>query len=1761
MHAGSAQQNDFFARAILAKSAERVASYQRRGEWNVYRSLKILIENAIGEYEHRTLLELLQNAHDAHHPGQRDGRIAIALAENEGEHGTIYVANDGRPFSVSNFDSICGVAESDKNPDEGIGNKGIGFKSVLQLSRTPQIYSRRDDIDPTITVFDGFCFTFASGADFLTLAGGDAELAADLQRDVFHLVLPVPMLHQPDGVRRFANDGYATVIRLPLKSPDALTEARRELEALRSDPPALLFLRRIRELLIERTTARDREAVLLERSEERIAVQDPVVNCTTVCLGDERFHLFEKTVPVARLREAIQRGIDADRMSEKWADWHLDGQVTVALSTDERSVTGRLYAFLPMGSHAFAPLAAHLNAPFFSKLGRVDLEGSIPINSMLLAEAADLCARAAVLVATSGETFAPGMAIDLVGWEEETPRIVAALQQHCGSLAHARVVPLSQPRGTWAGLGGARTWPVDVKVFTAPLLNSSSHVPILDLSVGERRVARLDSFSRRVGVGGLEPSSEQIAGWSEAAAKRLAGRRFDPDLWADFYDDLAILIPVNEAAALAGRHLLIDDDCRLHPTLSTDGDHGTTPFFSPRSDEGAGDNPDVDLRPPASLRHRIFFVHQGLRWNVRSGAVLNKRPGRRLLENGLVNEYRASELFVQLRRVLSQRKGRRLYADALRWVYSLAQSRKDPPWAEIRDVDLMVPLKSGEWGRARSAVFSAGWEAEHGRLLEELIDAAGTVSREIAALRAQLIADPGSWPFHVRDVETLKRFLDQLGVQSGLSPVPVEDSVIRATGYEFEQLFAASRLSRLTARAREDWERSLKFYRPTGLRPQTAYVSDGPMYVLPGQDDFEKLDDGMKTCYARLVLAGLSDWARDRLVVSIRRYNDSYDSFQWPTPIRAFLRETDWLPVQAGSGAAATGFARPRNVWTYSSSEGHPPTFVPTLRESFRRVCLGSGVKARLQELGLGFWDDASTGARRLQLLPNLLARNVVNDFASFKAAYEQAWVDVVDRRTPDPFANIKAPQLVITRNERPFAVPLTAQEGADPIYIQDRDSSQAVHIVDHSDLALLRLPPAYGRQVADLLATHLGHRLRRLSTAKVHVAIGGREVAPDIDGVPVLRSAADWILTLIAAIISVRSPRQVSGDALRRAAQRVRQIRVVVSDQIEVAIDDTSLKLSLERQPLPIDSSTAPLIFVASKAPDGDGDLPDVLAPAVMELVGYPALGADLRLGLLDCRAAGLRVPTATQLADLLQTSRETIAAVETVLRQPARQLLEIVVPLIAAYNVATARALWRAIDRFADEAGVREWLLAHSAEVDATDILTAAHTGDLDRARTSIGLELTRLNAAIRALGAPFAPLSDPDGIEREFRFFVSQRRDQIIDNLRLAFMDAFKNEQPLAEYAEVRTLSSLVSDVKWVDEYLDVPRPLMLAHVQNWIEVHRGIWVDDPSRSIEPLDDVRDANRVGISRMTDRALDIIYALHSSRGATVLDGLPSPQDVWELAVREAITDFEPLSEARIHRWLGTQDTWQGLFPATFDPVELGLDKAQLEEARRSRREGNRSRIRAERLVTIDGREFAASRDGYPEIVAAIRAGITDEFREAPAKPPSLVSPAPAQKRSGTGPRITASRQKQLSEFQKQAVGLAGEIAALEWLKTKYEGVTDDAWRSGFRNDVLGDGRGDDSLGYDFEVFTGRRRLLFEVKAMLRDAPEFDLTDGEIRAAQNVRRGEQFWILVIQWVLDSARRMPPIMLPNPFAVESADYYVTIGRGLTLRFALAQEHL
>ena len=128
---------------IVAQAQRQVQTFfdeLKNGTHN-YRTVASLDAQIAQEYRGRCILELLQNAHDAlAHADPEDARRISFVLSTDPEP-VLSVGNSGRPFRKEDFDGICQLAQSPKNPNESVGNKGLGFRSVLEVCSCPEIWS------------------------------------------------------------------------------------------------------------------------------------------------------------------------------------------------------------------------------------------------------------------------------------------------------------------------------------------------------------------------------------------------------------------------------------------------------------------------------------------------------------------------------------------------------------------------------------------------------------------------------------------------------------------------------------------------------------------------------------------------------------------------------------------------------------------------------------------------------------------------------------------------------------------------------------------------------------------------------------------------------------------------------------------------------------------------------------------------------------------------------------------------------------------------------------------------------------------------------------------------------------------------------------------------------------------------------------------------------------------------------------------------------------------------------------------------------------------------------------------------------------------------------------------------------------------------------------------------------------------------------------------------------------------------------------
>lgn len=322
------------AEHALRESARTLEAYQTQP--NLVREHVGIEENIFSSgYGRRQIFELVQNAADAILDSGESGRIAVVLTK-----AALYCANEGVPIDQDGVTAILAAYLSQKRGAQ-IGHFGLGFKSVLNVTSTPQFFCRAGSFG-----FDG-----KGSFERISAVVPGVERVPVLR--LAHLLDPTKEAETDDDLASLMS-WATTVVRLPRNIGDSSWLS----EEMASFPAHFLIF----SPHVDRVELVDRVKEV-ERTIE-VASEDSIV---TVSEGDDRtaWALFRRNVGTSALTQAERE--DAEPSTAKrdslpliWAvphDW-------------DRSL-GRFWAFFPTETET--TLSGILNAPWKTNADRQNL--------------------------------------------------------------------------------------------------------------------------------------------------------------------------------------------------------------------------------------------------------------------------------------------------------------------------------------------------------------------------------------------------------------------------------------------------------------------------------------------------------------------------------------------------------------------------------------------------------------------------------------------------------------------------------------------------------------------------------------------------------------------------------------------------------------------------------------------------------------------------------------------------------------------------------------------------------------------------------------------------------------------------------------------------------------------------------------------------------------------------------------------------------------------------------------------------------------------------------------------------------------------------------------------------------------------------------------------------------------------------------------------------------------------------------------------
>ena len=1177
-----------------------------------YRSLHSLTEQVEHQYHGRFLIELIQNAHDALFEvdvmdAQR--RIEIILDEDEDLHGALYIANDGKPFTSSNFKALSNFGQSDKDPQKSIGNKGIGFRSVLEITKAPEIYSRKEIGS---TDFDGYCFrfnpsvinTFESSIRRIVegcnkvqspVASEEPLLQWDSSRyerfrhrcksfekdwiakELTFLspyALPIPM--DPDGERSkivdFEKRGFSTVIRLPLLSKDICEIIREKMGEM--DESTVIFLQRLSRLRLVYDNL-EKCYYRVQKLREKDKAEGYEVQITSGMQDAvSRYWLWTSKIGGVENPEEqkeIQKAV-AD-LPGKWPDVE-ETTVAVAVRIGEKPENGVLNIYLP--TDVSSGCSAHFNAQFYGDMSRTHIDFEKPINKLLLRVIAEKSADIILSnLAGNNEEEAEAI-IDLLAPSDNDEgnrwgRMLAEVFSDNGVEIEKEKIVLSDEG--WNSLSNTRMLP-EIKpgtVISKEMLRSEATYPVF-VNAMSNREARLKRIFDMIGINS-EAVPKDNAATVEAIAKKLSISP-DPVDWNGFWIDVENLFG-RDTEPLIGRRVLLGTDNQLHAY-----DDKSSVFFRPRSsgtdDEVTAEGDIDDI--PKNLRSYIAFLNEAIRTHEpgSKGGVRTTQV-HAYLSSKLVETYGVERIFSSVLvkatpKLPSKISGQhsQLCSDILQWSLRLLNASKGSMDEPVRLLRRLPAPCVGGWYRIEETSFGPGWPGMSGSDLDSYLRHVGTTECRAARDRLLLPPDHPLWgEMGISSVDILKR----AGVFNGIRLVPVSPQ-------EWEPGFTIAGWTGVVnlpekcppGYSADMWDGYRKFIKDSEKPYYSGEFSYEvrELYRLPGFEKLENFNYETRDLLMKLLLISIPSWEihwKNWKKATIYKLHRELHRLYPISPLAFSLRETEWM--QGKTDGESSRFL-PSDHWYIPS-----PALLGGLHQFSHLMPMPFSVTSMLSSIPGAVEAMKSLGMPSYEPEVETADPRLLNDLAK---ALEEPSIDISNQsvflgqvrsawKQFHPSEEVLFPEKVIVQNGAgPLRVIVPSEREA--VYLPD--SNVAVHngLQLHSK-PVIAMDPKDAERLKAFFRNAYGDGIRFASELTIKPLVDGDQWQ-EHDNLVQLSDEFPWLIPVVLAVFAFSGgqSRGVGTKTFIKALDTLRRTRITWVGRLETGLWHGGL--SEARTPIP---------------------------------------------------------------------------------------------------------------------------------------------------------------------------------------------------------------------------------------------------------------------------------------------------------------------------------------------------------------------------------------------------------------------------------------------------------------------------------------------------------------------------------------------------------------------------------------------------------------
>ena len=1702
----------------MTQAQSQVQSFfdELKNDTQNYRTIASLGGQIAQEYRGRCILELLQNAHDALANVERDDPRQIFFVLSTFPEPVLLVGNSGDPFRTEDFKGICQLGQSPKDPNKSIGNKGLGFRSVLEVSTCPEIWSTAPPGSDRSFVFHfdpSVSDRVAASAQDIEKQGLDARSPFDPKRPLLDwsqkqlnqyrerlsdtnldgvreakkFLSPYLFPLQIEGVlpevEKLLNAGCSTVVRLGLDggrvgtSEGAVQSVKDQLQEL--DARSMVFLSHLEKLVIDI----DDERRILERIVDsdielsgcqRTRQQRLLVGCSGPAPEDNTTRQFQVwTRIIGGDEDPDQAECIRDIVKHLPNRWPEIRQVAVGIAVEEAldPEEGVFVIFLP--TEMTTGTGAHINAPFYGSLNRRRIDFDDCYNKLLLEGVLDLCLDAvSELISEEPEDWRAQAVIDLLSSTAmvggSTWRLMDRLHERAAeqdSALENQALVLCD--NGWHVPGGARMMPdiPDHNLIGAERWREYAEFSVVS-TVLDGRQDSVKALLTKLNCA-MSPTCDEWCRTIEQVATNVQARKIDVT-WDDFLRSLVTVLP---------------DDLRSGPKWTDDPDLLAAARFLPTQDGrllSASDPAKLFFQPvrgvdavaelvgevPNSVKHLVAFLHQDIRTRE-EGPQGRNTAVQKFLNDRFVRTFEREELLRVVLEALPPLPVSHggpesdFCAEFFAWTIKLLGNE---------ELETSLPLIKrlpvachGGWFAMSEATFGPGWPDRLGDLVWSFAD---ELPEDAAIqLRKTILLPPNDPRWRVA-VEDRDKLFDRAGVFDGLrlQNVPKVRFYMSSSSYELP----ADPLTGTPQAAWDDWRNAVHEQVEPLYTSWHEYTLSG-IQLLPEIHYIETLSQSGRHALSRLVLASLRSWPTDWELTTISKSDGRHWSRCVTSPLKYWLKTLAWL----NDGANVERPLSQRWLVPESLFRGQSDRYShldPLSLDLAHRLNNEPKLKAALTGLGINVYptEDDRTGPELLETLAAAWAADRVPTrlFDMFLGQVRDAW------RHFDPDKGLPKTFLVWT-GRRTFST--TGLDKLANVYLPD-DRGRTRSLREHG-MRILEMQAADANRMAEALL--VATDIRRASTLKERFLIDGAPWMGIVDGIPTLDETeyAAWlpVTLLTVAAHGGTNPTGATTKTWREADGRLRGAHVLECETITVELVDNHVVASseLEAQWLPGD--------VLAIRRDVEQSY-EKLASAAQAMLDRQDLLKDLRLVLGTL--ADQKDPTSKQIEVAMERAEIDAQALADIRHQWAGNislLVDRIRPVLELLGVLTDE-----LDAVStDIECLPEWLSSNLQQWPAPDLLSAARRSQDDRtmgeaAWCALGdvAQLPAWNKALAALGDRYVTVEN-HRVDEQTQAHLEEAMPLLRGLARYVAIDT--GNPDLFSKIEAES-QSFESGNDWSTRWWDVPFEVVIDKLHTkYAEIFGAECHLGGLEGVKTVDDLRTAFQTeGIAtdhdpyeiagRNKKRLDEMLLSAHDLHRTWVEFNAPNsiapetpepPVELDPVAYLHQWSDAELLERAL--RIIDDDEFIKACDGCTnLDDIRqrLKLTPENIHARRQERLRRDQEEKRRQRTFDVAGAPFEVGTESYGDLFEHLKSladpdgpnANRDEFT-----PLAEAGPSGGGSGGGGGIGVKTSHLRPSVDLR-ELVGIVGEIHAYRFLRAEFgnDVVTQDAWVSEIRLKVL---------------------------------------------------------------------------------------------------------